>query len=57
MAKKKKTGLNITVGSVMYLDKCIVIDHDGVPWIIDPSKGVIRPCDIKLPAVKKSAVK
>ena len=57
MAKKKKSGLNITVGSVMYLDKCIVIDHDGVPWIIDPSKGVIRPCDIKLPAVKKSAVK
>lgn len=51
--KERKTGLSITVGCPMYIDRCIVVDSNGVPWVIDPKKGSIAPATIKMSAVSK----
>jgi hypothetical protein len=49
---KKTNGIKIPLENPAYLERCIVIDDKGVPWVIDPAKGTITLAQIRVPAVK-----
>lgn len=54
-AKKEIKGLALNNDGPVYVDKCIALDANGVPWVIDPEKGKITLAKIEMPATKEKA--
>jgi hypothetical protein len=53
----KKTGIRIPANFAAFDRRVIVLDKDGVPWVISPDEGTISLAKIVMPDDKQSAVK